>query len=327
MADKLRWGILGTGLIAKMFTSDIQAAGLSVTAVGSRTQEAADKFALDYSIGNAHASYEALVADPEVDIIYVATPHPMHHENALLAIASGKHLLVEKAFTVNAKQATEIQDAASAANVFVMEAMWTRFLPMMVEVRRIIESGAIGEIRAILADHNQYIPMERAARLHLPELGGGALLDLGIYPISFAFDLLGKPKAVTAKATLTDLGVDELLAMIFEYESGAQASMHSGFMALGPNTASVIGSKGRIDIDEVWYNHTTFTQYDQAGQRVTRYEDKIVGRGMQYQALEVEKCIESGLLESPQLSLNESIEIMATMDEIRRQIGVKYPGE
>lgn len=327
MADKLRWGILGTGLIAKMFTSDIQAAGLHVTAVGSRTQESADRFASEFSISNAHASYEALAADPEVDIIYVATPHPMHHENSLLAIKGGKHLLVEKAFTVNAKQATEIQDAASAAGVFVMEAMWTRFLPMMVEVRRIVESGAIGEIRAILADHNQYIPMERAARLHLPELGGGALLDLGIYPISFAFDLLGKPKTVTAKATLTDLGVDELLAMIFEYESGAQASMHSGFMALGPNTASIIGSEGRIDIDEVWYNQTSFTQFNQAGEPVTRYEDKIVGRGMQYQAFEVEKCIEAGLKASPQLSLNESIEIMATMDEIRRQIGVKYPGE
>lgn len=327
MADKLRWGILGTGLIAKMFTSDIQAAGLQVSAVGSRTQESADRFASEFSIANSHGSYEALAADPEVDIIYVATPHPMHHENSLLAIAGGKHLLVEKAFTVNAKQATEIQDAASAAGVFVMEAMWTRFLPMMVEVRRIVESGAIGEIRAILADHNQFIPMERAARLHLPELGGGALLDLGIYPISFAFDLLGKPKTVTAKATLTDLGVDELLAMIFEYESGAQASMHSGFMALGPNTASVIGSEGRIDIDQVWYNQTSFTHFDQAGQQVARYEDKIVGRGMQYQAFEVEKCIEAGLKDSPQLSLNESIEIMATMDEIRRQIGVKYPGE
>ncbi|MCA1754490.1 MAG: Gfo/Idh/MocA family oxidoreductase, partial [Spirochaeta sp.] len=296
-----------------------------VVAVGSRKQAGADAFAERFGIPNRHGSYEALVADPEVDIVYVATPHSFHAANAHIAIEAGKHLLIEKAFTITAEQAKGLAAAAHEKGLFVMEAMWTRFLPSMTRIMELIHEGALGTPRVLLADHNQYIPRSKAVRLHDPALGGGALLDLGVYPISFASCIFGRPKAVTARATLTDEGVDELTAVILEYESGAQASLHCGFLAAGPNTASVIGSEGRIEIRAVWYNQTGFTLYDQAGAVVEQYSQEIEGRGMQFQAREVERCIHEGIAESSIMPLSESIEIMETMDEIRRQVGVVYP--
>jgi predicted dehydrogenase len=325
--SELSWGILGAGGIAKAFVRDCQKVGIDIAAVGSRTQQTADAFATEMGIATAHASYQSLVDDPNLDVIYIATPHPMHVANALLAIQAGKHVLVEKPFTLNAKQAQSIKDAAAAKGLFAMEAMWTRFLPSMLAVEGVVAAGGIGEVRAIQADHSQFLPYERAPRLHEPELGGGALLDLGIYPVSFVHRLLGEPTEIVARATLTDLGVDEIVSAIMTFESGAQASIQSGFMAAGANTATVIGSKGRIELDRVWYNNTSFTVFDQRGSATERYETKIDSRGMQFQALEVERCVAAGLLQSDRMSLDESIQIMTVLDEIRRQIGVSYPGE
>ncbi len=324
MNDKLGWGVLGTGRIAALQVQDLQAAGSRVAAIGSRQQSGAETFAERFGIPNRHGSYEALVSDPDVDIVYVATPHAFHAANAQIAIEAGKHLLIEKAFTITADQASGLAAAARAKNLFVMEAMWTRFLPSMIRVMELIHDGAIGTPRVLLADHNQYIPRAKAVRLHDPALGGGALLDLGVYLISFASSIFGQPKVVTARGTLTEEGVDELTAVILEYDSGAQASLHCGFMAAGPNTAAVIGSEGRIEIESVWYNQTGFTLYDQSGAVVEQYTRKIEGRGMQFQALEVERCIHARIAESPVMPLSESIKIMETMDEIRRQIGVDY---
>jgi len=323
----LGWGVIGAGGIARAFVRDCQGAGLNVVAVGSRTQEAADRFASELNIASAHSSYQQLVDDPTVDIVYVATPHPMHLENALLAIEAGKHVLIEKPITLNAGQAQAIKDAAAAKGFFAMEAMWTRFLPSMLHIEELIESGVIGEVRAIQADHSQFLPYERAPRLHEPQLGGGALLDLGIYPVSFVHRLLGEPREIVARGTLTNLGVDEIVSAILTFGSGAQATIQSGFMAAGANTATVIGSRGRIEIDRVWYNQSSFTVFDQQGSAIERYETKIDSRGMHFQALEVERCIAAGLLQSDRMSLDESIQIMNVLDEIRRQIGVSYPGE
>jgi len=325
MNDKLGWGVIGTGKIAAMQVQGLVSAGTRVAAVGSRRQATADAFAAEYGVPKSHGSYEALVSDPDVDIVYVATPHSFHAANAHIAIEAGKHLLIEKAFTITADQAKGIAAAAQEKKLFVMEAMWTRFLPSMTRVMELIREGAVGTPRVLLADHNQYIPRSKAERLHEPALGGGALLDLGVYPISFASSIFGQPKAVTARATLTEQGVDELTAVILEYDSGSQASLHCGFLAAGPNTASVIGSEGRIEIEPVWYNQTGFTLYDQAGAVVEQYSQEIQGRGMQFQALEVERCIHAGIAESSIMPLSESIEIMETMDEIRRQVGVVYP--
>ncbi len=327
MNDTLGWGVIGTGGIAALQVQDLLTAGLRVAAVGSRSRERADAFAERFGIPGRHGSYQDLVEDPSVDVVYVATPHPMHAENALMAIAAGKHVLVEKSFTINAAEARTIVDAARTAGVFAMEAMWTRFLPSMVRIMELIRGGAIGEPRVLLADHNQYIPHSRAPRLHEPDLGGGAMLDLGVYPVSFASLVFGTPKTITSRGTLTDLGVDELAAMILEYESGAQSSLHTGFMTPGPNVASVIGSDGRIDIDAVWYTQTSFTRYDRDGHEQERYTETVEGRGMQYQALEVERCVRDGRLESAIMPLDESVSIMETMDTVRDQIGVVYPSE
>ena len=191
--SSLRWGILGPGGIARAFTSDLRTAGLDVAAVGSRRQQTADAFAADFGIPHAHGSYEELVADPTVDIVYIATPHPMHAANALLALEAGKHVLVEKAFAINAMEAAAVRDAAAERGLLAMEAMWTRYLPHMVRIRELVASGALGEIRAVTADHTQLLPSDPAHRLNALELGGGALLDLGIYPVSFAWDILGEP--------------------------------------------------------------------------------------------------------------------------------------
>ena len=189
----LRWGILATGGIAHMFTKDLRTAGLDIAAVGSRRADAARAFADEFEIPHAHDSYEALVDDPDVDIVYVATPHPAHADNAILALEHGKHVLVEKPFTLNAAEAARVRDVAAANGLLAMEAMWTRYLPHMVRIRELLAEGALGDVRAVTADHTQSISTDPAHRLNALELGGGALLDLGIYPVSFAWDVLGAP--------------------------------------------------------------------------------------------------------------------------------------
>jgi predicted dehydrogenase len=327
MGERLGWGILGTGGIAKMFTKDIRGAGLSVAAVGSRTAEGSEAFGREFGIAGRHGSYEALCADPSVDIVYVATPHPYHHANARAALEAGKNVLVEKPFTLNEAEAKDLIDLAKKRGLFLMEAMWTRFLPTMTTLHGVLADGTLGEITALMADHCQYIPKDRAPRLHLPELGGGALLDLGVYPVSFAHDLFGAPSRVQAAGKLTDLGVDERVSLILDWKTGQQASLHTDMLALGPNKAAVIGSKARIEIDSVWYCQTSFTVLDRDGKVLRRYEDKIEGRGMQYQALEAERCIKKGLTESPAMTHAGSVEVMATLDAARTIVGVRYPGE
>jgi predicted dehydrogenase len=324
---QLKWGVLGAGGIAKTFVADCKAAGINMAAVASRSLDKAKQFAADAGIDVAYGSYEQLVADPEIDIVYVATLHPTHAEHAILAINAGKHVLVEKPFTLNAREAQAVAQAAAENSVFVMEAMWTRFLPSMLRIEQIIADGGIGELRALQADHSQYLPYTRAPRLHERELGGGALLDLGVYPVSFANRLFGKPESISARAKLTDQGVDEISSAIFTYATGAEAIVQSNFMALGSNKATVIGSEGRIEIDSVWYEHTSFSHFNSQGDLVERYETKIAGRGMHFQALEVEQCVAANKLQSDRMSLDESIQIMQVMDEIRAQVGVQYPGE
>lgn len=323
----LRWGILATGGIAHSFTSDLRTAGLTVTAVGSRRAEAAKEFAAQYDIPNVHDSYESLAADPEVDIIYVATPHPMHAENALLAIEHGKHLLVEKAFTVNEKEAAAVRDAAADRGVLVMEAMWTRYLPHMVRIREIIAAGTLGEVRTVFADHTQKLPTDPAHRLNALELGGGALLDLGIYPVSFAWDILGAPVSISASARLIETGADAEVATIFTHADGAISTTISSSRAAGPNTAHIVGTEARIDIDRVWYTPTSFRVTTPDGTVLEDYVSQVEGRGMQFQALAAEAAVADGSLDSALLPISESVAIMGTLDEIRRQIGVVYPTE
>ncbi len=328
MGEKLGWGILGTGGIAHTFTRDIVEAGLLVAAVGSRSQDTAEAFGREFGIPRLHGSYEELLADPEVDIVYIATPHTFHHPNACAALEAGKHVLVEKPFTVNAAQARDLAGRARKRGLFLMEAMWTRFLPAMIALRGIVAEGVLGELTALTADHCQYIPQEKALRLHLPELGGGALLDLGVYPVSFAHELFGSPpSAVRAVGKLTTQGVDQRVSLALEWPRGEQASILTDMLAQGPNRAAVIGSEARIEMDTVWYCQTSFTVLRRDGQVMNRYEEKVAGRGMQYQAFEVERCVRAGLRESPTMSLSGSVAVMETLDTARALVGVRYPGE
>ncbi|MCW4385154.1 Gfo/Idh/MocA family oxidoreductase [Salinibacterium sp. SYSU T00001] len=327
----LRWGILGPGGIARAQTRDLLANGFTVTAVGSRRQESARAFAEEFGIPTAHGSYEALVADPDVDVIYVATPHPFHVSGALLALDAGKHVLLEKPFTVTAADARAVVDRARERGLVVLEAMWTRFLPHMVRIREIIASGELGEVVTLLADHTQLLPSDPSHRLQDPALGGGALLDLGIYPVSFAHDLFGAPSGIHASATFTATGVDRQTAIILEFGGDRRAVLQTALDTLGPNRASVIGTLGRIEIESVWYTPSAFTRYDSTGAIVERHEagqgdtSAEGSRGMQWQAWEMERLVSEGRSESEIISPEESVNIMQTLDAIRERIGLVYP--
>ena len=323
----LRWGILATGWIAELFVSDMHLAGLNVVAVGSRSQEAADEFAKRFSVPRAHGSYEALVADPEVDIVYVATPHPLHADNAILALEHGKHVLVEKAFTLNAAQARQVREVAQAKNLLVMEAMWTRYLPHMKRIHEILDTGTLGTIRALEIDHSQALSTDPLHRVSNLELGGGSLLDIGIYPVSFTWDVLGTPDQIVASATIRETGADAEVATIFRYGNDAIAISQSSSRGAGPNTASLIGELARIDIDKTWYEPTSFRVVGRDGTIWEEYVSEVEGRGMQYQAMAMEDYLRAGKRDSDLLPIDETIAIMESLDEIRRQIGLRYPSE
>jgi predicted dehydrogenase len=327
MTDRLRWGILATGGIAHAFTNDLKLNGFTVQAVGSRSQAAADAFAAEFDIPNAHASYESLAADPEVDVVYVSTPHPLHAVNARLMLEAGKHVLVEKPFTLNAREAREIADLAAERGLLLLEAMWTRYLPHMVRVREIIADGTLGEVRSLIVDHTQKLSDDPAHRINALELGGGALLDLGIYPISFSWDLFGAPLTMQSTATFKDTGADAQVATIFGYDGGRVASMLSASHTVGPNTASVLGTLARIEIDGVWYTPTSFRVVGADGSVLEEFRSEVTGRGMHFQAEGVERLVAEGNLRGDLLTIDDSVAIMGTLDAIREEIGLRYPGE
>lgn len=321
------WGILGTGWVARMLVADLLANGFRVTAVGSRQLQSAQSFADEFGITTAHGSYEQLVEDPHVDIVYVATPNPFHVEHASLALNAGKHVLLEKPFTLNASEARSLFSLARQKNLVLLEAMWTRFLPHMVRVRAIIASGALGEIRTLIADHSQKLPSDLGHRVNSLELGGGALLDLGVYPVSFAQDLLGSPSNVYVKASLLTTGVDRQFAAVFDYAEGQQAVLQSALDTPGPNTAVILGTEGWISIDPVWHDAAHFTVFDDDEHVIERFETPVNGRGMHFQAMEIERLIEEDKLAGTIMPPQDTIAVLETMDEMRRQIGLVYPQE
>ena len=316
MNAPLRWGIIGTGLIARTFASDLRFTDDGVVvAVGSRSRESAEGFAAEFQIPRAHGSYESLAADPEVDVVYVATPHPMHHDNALMALENDKPVLVEKAFTMTSDEARDLVATARARGLFLMEAMWTRFLPHVIAVRELVSQGVVGDLVALYADHGQWFAQDPTFRLFAPELGGGALLDLGVYPVSFASMLFGAPARVSAVVSRTFTGVDGLTSMILGYPSGAQAVLSCTSLARSATRASIIGSDGRIDIQGSFYAPAPFVLTPREGEP-TRREFPVEGRGLHYEASEVARCIRGGLTESPSMPLDESVSIMATLEQI-----------
>src|SRR4051794_35278466 len=319
MTEPLGWGLIGTGGIAESFAADLMFTDSGrPAAVGSRHRDSANRFADQFDIPNRHASYEALVADPDVDVVYVATPHPMHHANTLLALEAGKPALVEKAFTMNAAEARELVETARSKGLFLMEAMWTRFLPHVAEIRRLVSGGALGELVTVIADHNQWFPQNPQHRLFAPELGGGALLDLGVYPVSFASMLLGTPDRIVALVDAAFTGVDGTTSMLLGHPSGAQAVLSCTSAAGGPTRAAIVGTEARIEVDGAFYAPTTFTLIPRDGEP-TRYDIPHEGHGLRHEADEVARCLAEGLLESPLMPLDETVSIMETMDVVLAQ--------
>ncbi|WP_121195209.1 Gfo/Idh/MocA family protein [Motilibacter peucedani] len=334
--EGVRWGIVGTGGIARAFAKDLALLPDAVVgAVGSRSSEGADSFAafLEESTGtrvadaHRHASYDALVSDDAVDAVYVATPHPGHADAARLALEAGKAVLVEKPFTLNAAEAQELVDLARSRGQFLMEAMWTRFLPHMGRVREILASGSLGDVVTVTADHGQWFEEDASHRLFAPELGGGALLDLGIYPVSFASFVLGTPSRVTARSSEAFTGVDANTSILLEHAGGASALVSTTLSAATANVAAVNGTEARIEIDRTWYTPTSFRVTSRDGEVLERYDQPHEGHGLRHQAAEVGRCLASGAPESELLPLDETVAIMRTLDEVRSQIGLVYPQE
>ncbi|GMA22975.1 dehydrogenase [Luteimicrobium album] len=297
----------------------------TVTAVGSRDQRKAEAFAAAHDAGRAHGSYEDLVEDEHVDVVYVGTPHSHHREHALLALAAGKPVLVEKAFTRSHAEACDVFDAARSAGLFAMEAMWTRFLPHVAAIHRTIEAGEIGEVRTVLGDFSQAFPYDPEHRLYNPDLAGGALLDVGVYPVSFAHDLLGSPVRVGATGTLTDTGVDGQSVVGLDFGDGRFASLQSSLWVRTPGAVQIGGTEGYLTTDSGTYSGGGFTVVHSDG--TERRYDGFRGEGKQYQAAEVARCLDVGLLESERMPWQATLDVMRTLDEVRRQVGVVYPGE
>lgn len=323
--NEFRWGIIGAGGIAHTFARDIGLLeGHKIAAIGSRDLAKAEAFAAEFQ-ATPLGSYEDLVAS-DVDAVYVATPHSLHAENSILALSANKPVLCEKPFAVNADQAQAMISASQENSVALMEAMWSRFLPHYQLVREILDSGELGELVALYADHGQPLPADRFYRLHAPELAGGALLDLGIYPISLAFMVLGEPDSIIASSEPTESGVDAQTSMIFGYFTGQQAVMTTNLKVRTPCTAQIIGTRGRINIDSNFYTPTSI-QVIIDGKVAREIPRNYKGHGIREQAREFAEVVRSGELESPLMSHNESLAIMSVMDEIREIIGLKYPFE
>lgn len=324
----IRWGIIGTGNIAHHFANGLKVVpDAELVAVGSRSIEKANAFGDEFDVARRYGSYAELVADPEVDVIYVSTPHQDHKASTLLCLEAGKPVLCEKPFAINAGEAREMVESARSKGLFLMEAMWTRFRPAMVKVRELIDGGDLGEVRFLSANIGWKSQYDPEFRLFNPDLGGGALLDGGVYPVSFASMVLGTPNAIASVATLGETNVDEQNAIALAYPSGAVASLGVTIQASPISIGLILGTKGRIEIHHDWHRPEglTFTPYGGEPQRFDYPQTE--GNGYQYEAIEVGRCLREGLLESPVMTLDETLSIMETMDTLRAQWGVRYPME
>lgn len=328
MSHATRWGILATGRIAQKFAQGLaDAEGAELVAVGSRSQEKADAFADELDIPHRHGSYEALASDPEVDAIYIATPHPFHKDNALLCLSHGKGVLCEKPFTVNADEARAVIAAARDKGVFCMEALWTRFLPALTEARKLVADGAIGEVRMVRADFGFRTGWNPQGRLLNPELAGGGLLDVGVYCVSLASMVFGgaQPQRVAGLAALGATGVDEQAGYVLDYGQGRLAVLASAVRTNTPKAADILGTEGSIRLEPPFFACRRLELT--AGGQTRTIAPEFRGNGYQYQAEEVARCLAEGRTESQVMPLDETLTVIETLDALRAQWGLTYPME
>ncbi|MET8574974.1 Gfo/Idh/MocA family oxidoreductase [Streptomyces sp. NPDC005012] len=330
MAETVRWGILATGGIAAAFAGDlVDLPDAELVAVGSRSQESADAFAERFGIARAYGDWASLAADEEVDVVYVATPHTAHRAAAGLCLEAGRNVLCEKPFTLNLREAEELVALARERKRFLMEGMWTACNPLVRRMKQLVDDGAIGEIRTVQADFGLAGPFPVAHRLRDPQQGGGALLDLGVYPIAFAQMLLGEPARVTAQSVLSPEGVDLQTGAVLGWESGALALVHCSIVGATGTTASVTGTRGRIDVPDGFFQADRFVLHREG--REPEEFALAAGDGLRssfrHEALEVMRAIRAGETESPLVPLDATLAVMRTLDTVRARTGVRYPGE
>lgn len=319
----MNWGIIGLGKISNKFATALKTvADGNIYAVASRSQSKADEFAETHQAKIAYGSYEALFQDKNVDVVYIGTPHVFHAENAIAAIQNGKHVLCEKPISVNRKLAQKMFDCAKANNVFLMEALWTRFIPSFIEAKRLIENGEIGEVKSIIADFGFRSNAEPSSRVFNPKLGGGSLLDVGIYPIFLALNILGKPNVIKAVANLNEQGTDDTCGMIFQYENTV-ANLTSSLVTNQKVEATIFGTTGTLQLNNRFHEPTSISIIrDSKVEKTLEFEEKH--NGMQHQIYEVHHCINNQKIQSEMMSWNDSLLLQEVMDEVRKQVGVRY---
>lgn len=327
MSKTYNWGIIGPGKIAHKFAQDL--AGLDnarLSAVASRSQERAAEFARQYGAPYAYGSYEALMDCPELDIVYIATPHSAHYANTLLCLQAGMPVLCEKAFAFNATEARQMIQTARAKNLFLMEALWTRFLPTTQKILELLQSDAIGRVISVKADFGFKAPFDPDSRLFNAELAGGALLDIGIYPAFIAYLMMGKPATIQAAARIGQTNVDEEIGMLFQMADGRMAHLHATLLAHTKTEAYIYGERGTIHMHTRWHEPSHFSLIGE-DRRPQNFHFDYPSNGYAYEAQEVMRCLSKGLTESPSWPLDHTLELMEILDTVRAKVGLTYPGE
>ncbi|KQZ90051.1 oxidoreductase [Phycicoccus sp. Root563] len=327
-APVLRWGVIAPGGIARTFGRALRArTGQELRAVASRSLDRAQEYQREFDVEVAYGSYEELVADPHVDAVYVASPHSEHLAHAQLALEAGKPVLVEKAFTRTGAEARAVFDTAERAGLFAMEAMWTRFLPHMDVVRQVLEQGLLGEVQVVAADHGQKLYPDGPQRLSDPALAGGALLDLCVYPISFASMVLGEFDSLSATGLLTTEGVDAQEVVTVQNAAGALGLLSASMVSSTPTTASISGTRARLEFTGAFYGQSTMTLLSPHDEVLDVLEPSDREHGLHHEIVEVAACVDARLLESPLLPWAETLRVMDAMDAVREQIGFRLLGE
>jgi predicted dehydrogenase len=326
MSDVVRWGILGTGKIARAFAAALkETPGAVLAGVGSRTLAAAQTFADEFG-GTAYGSYEELAGAGDIDLVYIGTPHPMHAGNVRTVLEAGKGVLCEKPFTMNRREGEELVTLAREKNLFLMEAMWTRFMPALAEVRRIVDAGEIGTVTQVMADLGFNAEFGPEHRVFNPELGGGALLDIGIYPLSIAVALLGPVESVAAQAEMGPTGVDEQTGFVLRHRGGGLSVCSCSLRARLPSELTIAGQQGHVRMNTMFHRAQTVTVSRADGISRT-VPTPFLGNGYVHEAIEAQRCWQAGLIESPGMTHEDTLALMGVMDEVRRQIGLQYAAD
>ena len=326
--SKIRWGILGCGRIARKFAADLLLIDdAELTAIASRNKETLELFAKDFPCKHLHNSYEALAANDEVDVIYIATPHSHHYEHTMLCLNHNKAVLCEKAFAINSRQASEMIKTAKERKIFLMEALWTKFLPHYKKLQELLKQKTLGDIKSVLANFGFKTSGTSPQRLFDPLLGGGSLLDIGIYNVFITISVLGKPDSIEATMIPSSTGIDEQIAVLFKYNNGAMAQLFSSFTTNLPIQAEINGTEGCITLTTRFYEPSATIQLS----KKIPYEREVIpveneaGLGYHYEARHVNECLKKGLIESPVMTHTDTLLLMEILDTIRKKARIEYP--